>query len=77
MTQAYYDHYFDAAEATAFLPLLASEPNIIGPCWGRDDLGSNPQRLYIAVRSAQVLDVPEGAEATDIALAQALLGVWA
>lgn len=73
----YHDHYFDAADVNIFLPLLASEPNIIGPQFGVEELGSDPARSYIAVRSTTLLDPPAGATVTDNAVALALLGVWA
>lgn len=73
----YHDHYFDTDDANAFLPLLASERNIIGPMRGDAELGSDPQRVYIAVRSLSVLPVPEGAVATESETGIALLGVWA
>ena len=73
----YYDHYFDAADANAFLPLLASQPNIIGPVFGQEAVGANPARVYIAVRSTVPLPLPDGAAVTNAALGMAQLGVWA
>lgn len=34
MTTSYVDQFFDAADVTVFLELLANEPNIIGPRHG-------------------------------------------
>lgn len=34
MTTGYVDQYFDAADVTVFLELLAREPNVIGPRHG-------------------------------------------
>ncbi len=76
MTQ-YHDHYFDAADANVFLPLLATQPNIIGPMWGQADVGADPARVYIAVRSTTQLVTPEGAVMTPLETGIALLGVWA
>lgn len=61
----------------AFLPLLASQANLIGPMAGVAELGSDPQRTYIAVRAFAPLTPPEGAVATDTQTGIALLGVWA
>lgn len=73
----YYDHYFDAADANAFLPLLASQPDIIGPAFGNAGAGADPARVYIAVRTTAPLPVPEGAAVTPLELGRAQLGVWA
>jgi|GEM_PF-1167448 len=74
----YYDAAFDAPDVSLFLPLLASEANIIGPRSGSADVaGSDPARCYIAVRALAPVDVPAGAQITDPALATQLLGVWA
>lgn len=73
----YHDHYFDAPDANIFLPLLASAPNIIGPVFGVAKAGSDPQRVYIAVRSAAPLSPPAGAVVTPTEIGIALLGVWA
>lgn len=50
---------------------ISGEPLVSQPARG------DPARLYIAVRSASEIPVPEGAVATEPALAQAILGVWA
>lgn len=74
----YHDGDFDSGDVSAFLPLLAHEPNIIGPVSGREDVpGSDPARYYIRVRSTAPLPLPEGATVTDPQVATALLGVWA
>lgn len=73
----YHDHYFDSDDANAFLPLLASEPNIIGPRFGNGEAGSDAARVYIGVRASSPLTVPEGAQVTPTEVGIALLGVWA
>lgn len=67
----YYDYYWHSADVNAFLPLLADEPNIIGPRQGDDN------QWYIAVRTATPRATPDNCTLTDTAVAQALLGVWA
>lgn len=74
----YYDHFFDAEDANAFLPLLAAEPNIIGPRFGTPEIaGTHEARVYIAVRSTQPIETPLGAQVTPPDIATSLLGVWA
>ncbi len=74
----YHDHYFDADDANTFLPLLAEQPNIIGPRFGTLEVaGTNPARVYIAVRGSQPIETPIGAEVTPPEIATSLLGVWA
>lgn len=73
----YIDSYFDSDDANAFLSLLASEPNIIGPLPGVAELGSDPARLYLAVRSTAPLETPAGCAVTPPETGIALLGVWA
>ena len=75
---SYYDYAFDSADVSDFLPLLASEANLIGPLPGSPEVpGSDPARLYLKVRASAPLQAPEGLAVTDALVADALLGVWA
>ena len=76
-TPLYTDYAFDAPDAASFLPFMATEPNIIGPMLGRAEVGADPTRFYIKIRTPNLLTAPESASVTDTALATALLGVWA
>lgn len=61
----------------AFIPAEGALDDISGePLLPQPAIG-DPARLYIAVRSANEIPVPDGAVATEPALAQAILGVWA
>lgn len=78
MTTSYLDSYWEAADMAAFLPLLATQPNIIGPVMGLPEVaGSNPSHAYIAVRSDAPIEAPVGCVAADPSVAIQLLGVWA
>ncbi len=79
MTAGYTDYYWDSADASAFLDVLATEPNIIGPLAGNETVapGTDPARWYLAVRTDNALTVPAGCAETPPVLAQSLLGVWA
>jgi hypothetical protein len=74
----YIDHYWDSDNVLNFTTVLAEQPNIIGPKVGDADVaGTSPARFYISVRSAEILPTPVGCAETPIAMATALLGVWA
>ncbi len=78
MSTDYYDYAFDSDDVNAFLPLLASEPNLIGPRPGHPDMaGSDPARFYLRVRATAPLEAPANVAVTDPAIAEAVLGVWA
>lgn len=79
MTTDYTDYYWDSADASAFLSVLAVEPNIIGPVAGEATVapGTDPARWYLAVRAGHTLATPDGCAETPPAVAQSLLGVWA
>lgn len=79
MTTDYTDYYWDSADASAFLDVLATEHNIIGPVAGDSAiaLGTDPARWYLAVRTDNALTTPDGCAETPPAVAQSLLGVWA
>jgi hypothetical protein len=75
---SYFDHAFDSDDVNAFLPILASEPNVIGPLPGSSEVpGADPARFYLKVRALAPVATPVGAVMTDPAVADALLGVWA
>lgn len=41
MTTSYLDSYWEAADMAAFLPLLATQPNIIGPVMGQPEVAGS------------------------------------
>lgn len=61
----------------AFIPAEGALDDISGEPLLPQPARGDPARLYIAVRSASEIPVPEGAVATAPTLAQAILGVWA
>lgn len=72
MTASYTDFYWQSEVVEVFWPVIAHEPNIIGPVYD-----SIANRYVIAVRSDTPLDCPSGATLLPLAEAQSLLGVWA
>lgn len=67
----YHDYYWHSADVNAFLPVLAEEPNLIGPRKGEDG------QWYLAVRAVGERLPPEGCAVTAPVTAQTVLGVWA
>ena len=53
MTTAYLEYYWDSADVSHFLPVLATQPNVIGPLRGR--AGYQPELIDEA---EQVIDPP-------------------